>query len=123
MRTPGAIDVVVAFDGRILRHHVDAFDQHIRLAECDLVGAHRLDRQKNDVETAGLECIEGFSRRIEAGELDRNAEPARKLARKVDGDAARRVGRTLRQNHIAEIDGRAQFSGRCQVFQYSGIDH
>src|SRR5207302_5511056 len=59
---------------------------------------------------------------IEACELARYAEAFRELARELGRDAARRVGRALRQHDVAEVDRGAQLPGRRQILHHVSRD-
>ena len=73
---------------------------------------HRIDRHEGDIPGSGLDRLEDLAGGIESDVVDRKVEPARKLARKLRGHAARRAaGRVpLRENGVAEVDGDPQLA-------------
>jgi hypothetical protein len=62
----GLIDIGRRIELRLLRHRVDAFDDHVRRGELDLGRAHRLDRQEHDVHLSGLQRLERLAGGVES---------------------------------------------------------
>ncbi len=112
-----AVDALDVLQRRVPRHRVDAFNHRIGRSEVDLDGAHRVDRQKDDVQGSGLERIEDFAGRIKSHVLDGKAELAGKFAGKIARYSAwGAAGRVrLGQHRVAEIDRDAQPADGSQL--------
>ena len=117
---PGLSTSAGDFRALLLRHDVAALDDHIGRGELDLGGAHRLDRQKHDVDLARFIASNALPAPSKQVSCARHAEPLGQLARERRRDAARIVGRAVRQHDVAEIDRGAQRAGRRQLLQNVG---
>jgi hypothetical protein len=114
---PGAVDIGVAANRGIPCNEVRALDDDIGRAVAQVRGTLRVDRDETDVDGARLERLDHLARAGERDELDRNAKPPSKLARKVDGHAARfaRGGVLRGEDRIPEVDRRTDLSGRGEI--------
>jgi hypothetical protein len=97
------------------RDDVHALDHDVRRGERHPVGPGGVHGEEAEVRPPLGHRLQGLARRVEAEQLQRDAQPAGDLTCEVDGHAGRLVRGALGEHRVAEVDRGARHARGGQV--------